>query len=118
MEVVAVLAGVAFAINKTVSVIKALTASDWRAALTQVLVWVVGWAALLLMSQATLVNNLTVPGFEVAFVNLDVASLLLLSWVLGSSGSFAFDIKKAIDSTDSAQEASLGGDPVSKAPSP
>jgi energy-converting hydrogenase Eha subunit G len=107
MEEIAILAGIAFAVNKTVSVIKAITNKDINAAVTQVAVWVVGFIAVLLAAHAQLTENLVVPGLTVSLGALDWPSQLLVAWILGSTGSFAFDFKKAFDSSDSAAEPSL-----------
>ena len=107
MEVIAILAGIALAVNKTVSVIKSITNKDKNAAITQALVWVVGTAAVILAAHAKLTEAMVVPGLNVALGALDTPSHILLGWILGSSGSFAFDIKKAIDNGDTAQEPPL-----------
>lgn len=103
---VALLAGLALAVNKTVSVLKALGKS-WNTVATQALVWVLGTTAILLAAHAKVTADAMVPGTPWTFGSLDGSSIVLLGWVLGSSGSFAFDIKKAIDGTDSAAEPHL-----------
>lgn len=107
MEEIALLAGLAFAINKTVSVIKAATNKDINAAVTQLTVWVVGFIAILLAAHAQLTENLVVPGLSTPLGLLDWPSLVLIAWILGGTGSFAFDFKKAFDSSDNATEPSL-----------
>lgn len=107
MESVALLAALAFAINKTVTVLKALTARDWGTAKTQVLVWVVGFVGIALAAHASLSSDAVVPGTAVTFGSLDWSSQVLLAWVAGSTGSFAFDVKRALDGSDSAQEPHL-----------
>jgi hypothetical protein len=104
---IAILAAIAFAVNKTVTVLKALTSKDWRTVQTQVLVWVVGIGAILACAHADLTMDMVIPAINRSLGSLDGVSLVVLGWVLGSTGSFAFDFKKAIDSTDSAQETSL-----------
>lgn len=106
MEVIAILAALAFAVNKTVSVIKAF-GKDNNTVVTQVLVWVIGTGALFLAGQAEFTAGLVIPGLGVTLGSLNAASIVMAGWVLGSSGSFAFDIKKAIDSSDSAVEPHL-----------
>jgi energy-converting hydrogenase Eha subunit G len=107
MEEIAILAGLAFAINKTVSVVKAALNKDVNAAVTQLVVWVVGFIAISLAAHAQLTENLVVPGLLVPLDELDWQSLVLVAWILGGTGSFAFDFKKALDSSDSAAEPSL-----------
>lgn len=107
MEEIAILAGIAFAVNKTVSVIKSLVNRDFNAAITQLVVWVVGFVAVVLAAHAAVTEALLVPGLTVPLGSLDWPSEVLLAWILGSTGSFVFDFKKAIDATDSSAEPSL-----------
>lgn len=107
MESVIMFAGLAFAINKTVSVIKALFARDANTVVTQAVVWVVGFVGLLLASKAAVTEGFALPGFTEPLGSLDVASVGLLAWILGATGSFAYDLRKAIDNTDSAVEPRL-----------
>lgn len=110
MEAVVVFAGLAFAINKTVSVIKALVNRDMNTVVTQAVVWLVGFAGLSLAAHANVTEAYALPGFTEPLRDLDWSSLALLAWILGATGSFAFDLKKAIDGSDSAAEPSLMGD--------
>jgi hypothetical protein len=103
---VALLAGLALAVNKTVTVLKAL-GKNWNTVVTQALVWVLGIAAILLAAHAKVTMDAAVPGTPWLFGQLDGSSIVLLGWVLGSSGSFAFDLRKAIDNSDSAAEPPL-----------
>lgn len=107
MEAVIIFAGLAFAINKTVSVIKAGTSRDWNTVVTQITVWVVGFIGLTLAAHAAVTEGFALPGFTEKLGDLDWASIALLAWVLGGSGSFAYDFKKAIDNTDSSVEPAL-----------
>lgn len=107
MEAVVVFAGLAFAINKTVSVIKALFNKDVNSVVTQVVVWAVGFGGLSLAAHAAVTSAFALPGFTQPLGDLDAASLGLLAWILGATGSFAYDLKKAVDGTDSAAEPRL-----------
>lgn len=107
MEVIAILAGLALAVNKTVSVVKSFANKDKNGAVTQMLVWVVGVGAVILAAHARLTSEMLIPGLNVALGSLDTSSHVLLGWILGSSGSFAFDVKKAIDNGDTAAEPPL-----------
>lgn len=111
MEAIAILTGLAFAVNKTVSVIKSF-GKDTNAVVTQVLVWVLGTAAIWLAGQASITENLVIDGLgiENALGQLDIASVVLAGWILGSTGSFIFDFKKAVDGSDSAAEPKLLAD--------
>lgn len=106
MEVIAVLAALAFAVNKSVSVIKSV-GKDNNAVVTQALVWIIGIAALFLAGQAQFTAGLVVPGLNIALGDMNGWSILMAGWMLGSSGSFAYDVKSAIDGTDSAVEPKL-----------
>lgn len=103
---VALLTGLALAVNKTVTVLKAF-GKNWNTVATQALVWVLGTLAILLAAHAKVTTDALVPGTPWTFGALDGSSIVLLGWVLGSSGSFAFDIKKAIDNGDTAVEPKL-----------
>lgn len=107
MESVVVFAGLAFAINKTVSVIKSLVNRDMNTVVTQVVVWAVGFGGLSLAAHSAVTEAFALPGFTQTLGSLDWGSLLLLAWILGSSGSFIYDIKTAIDGSDSAAEPKL-----------
>lgn len=108
MEAIAIFAGLAIAVNKTVSVIKALLGKprDLNLVLTQIVVWGVGTGAIFLAGAASLTSGSTFPGTEVALVDLDAASKVLLGWICGATGSFLWDFRKAVDNTDTANEGS------------
>lgn len=107
MEAVVIFAGLAFAINKTVSVIKALFNKDMNTVVTQAVVWATGFAGLSLAAHAAVTEAYALPGFTEPLGSLDAASLGLLAWILGATGSFAYDFKKAVDGSDSAVEPAL-----------
>lgn len=107
MEAVVIFAGLAFAINKTMSVLKALINRDVNTVVSQVGIWALGFAGLSLAAHAAVTEAYALPGFTEPLGTLDWASLALLGWILGSSGSFAYDFKKAVDGSDSASEAKL-----------
>lgn len=107
MEEIALLAGLAFAINKTVSVIKAAANKDVNGAVTQFVVWIVGFIGIMLAAHAQMTQDVIIPGLTTPLGSLDWTSLLLIAWILGGTGSFAFDFKKAIDGSDKAAEPSL-----------
>lgn len=107
MEAVVIFAGLAFAINKSVSVIKALVNREFNTVVTQAVVWAVGFGGLSLAAHAAVTEAYALPGFTEPLGSLDAASLGLLAWILGASGSFLYDIKKAVDGSDSAAETKL-----------
>jgi len=91
---------------KVTSVLKYLTAGQWRTAVTQAVPWAAGAAVVWLGAQASATEAVRIWG-EVSLGQLDGWSVVLAGVALGSSGSFAYDVKKAIDSTDSAGEPPL-----------
>lgn len=107
MEAVIVFAGLAFAINKTVSVIKALMARDMNTVVTQAVVWLVGFGGLALAANSSVTAGYALPGFTEPLGSLDAGSIALFAWILGATGSFAYDFKKAVDGSDSAAEPRL-----------
>ena len=64
---------------------------------------------LLLGAAADATSGLMLPGLDITLGAADVASLALVATALGSSGSLAFDFKKALDNDDTAAEPALGG---------
>lgn len=107
MEQIAILMGLAFAANKTVTVLKYLFTPNRSSAFTQFMVWGVSFLGLLLASEAEVTENLLLPGMSVALGLLDVPSIIILAWIAGSSGSVVYDFKKALDQSDTAVEPPL-----------
>lgn len=105
MEIVGFLA-LAATVIKIVGVIKAL-GKDTNYVVTQVVTWVVGIAVLFLAGAASVTEGMVLPGFDMAVGAMDAASVIIAGLVLGSSGAFAYDVKKARDNSDTAVEHSL-----------
>lgn len=91
---------------KIVSVIKSI-GKDNNMVATQVVTWVVGVAVLGLASQADITRAIVIFQGAPVLGDLNFASLVLAGMSLASTGSFAYDYKKARDSTDSAAEPAL-----------
>ena len=106
MDAVGFLAAMA-AIWKLMDLIKYVKAKDVNGAVTLLLTYVLAVAAVLLFAEAELAQTWEVPGVDVALSTLDFASKLIVGLVLASSASVAFDLKKAIDRSDSAVTPSL-----------
>lgn len=111
------LAGIAFTANKITSVIKSAKNKEWNTVITQVIVWLVAVAIIALVGHAFITTDLQAPGLNVTFGQLDAASILLYGLMVGSSGSFLFDFKKAFDNSDNAVETNLLA-PAQPAPAP
>lgn len=107
MEVVTVLTLAALGWKLT-SFAKLLSAKDWNGALTTVIPWASMLVVLLLASQEDHLAGITVWG-EINLGTLSFSGLVLAAMSLGSSGSVGYDIKSALDGSDSAKEPELGG---------
>lgn len=89
---------------KIVSVVKAV-GKDSNFVLTQVVTWWVGIIVLFLAAFSDLGGGIEVFGSELQ--DFDALSLVLAGLALGSTGSFAYDYKKARDNSDTAAEPPL-----------
>lgn len=101
-------ASLAALVWKFISVFKDLTGGRPRGAMTQAITWLAGIAAVALAAQADVAENMVVFG-TMRLGELDAYSLILAGIALGSTASVSYDIKKAVDQTDSAVEPRLGG---------
>jgi len=110
VEAVTVVALVAL-IWKLVDVMKYMSASDWIAVRTQVIVWVAAIAVVALASQADLSEQLTLVG-DRPLGSLNVWSIVLAGFLLGSTTSATVDVKKAIDGKDTAVKPPLAFGPT------
>lgn len=100
------LAMLAALVIKLVTVIKAV-GKDNNMVLTQVITWVVGILVLFLAANAQLTEHIVIFTGAPVLGDMDAASIILAGLALGSTGSFAYDIKKSIDGQDSATEPAL-----------
>lgn len=105
MEVFTLLTLAALVIKVT-TVVKAI-GKDNNMVFTQLVVWVVGTAVLFLASHSDISKGIVVFDGAKALGDLDAGSLILAGLALGSTGAFAYDVKKAVDGSDSATEPSL-----------
>jgi len=105
MEVLTAATLVALVIKVT-GVVKYISSRDWRQVITQVLVWIVAFAVLLVAREADVAKNLTLWGNQL-LGDMDTWSVLLMALALGATGSFAYDVKKAVDHSDAAVEPPL-----------
>lgn len=95
---------------KFTSTLKYASAGDFKNVLTQVIPWVGGVLAVLLAAQADVGQSVTVFG-DMTLASLDGWSQILAGISLGSAASAAYDVKKAVDNTDSSAEPPLTGQP-------
>jgi hypothetical protein len=103
---------------KLVDWAKALRVRDWNAVLTQLAVWVAGVFVIWLLASTDFAAGVKIG--SMALSRLNFASLVLLGMSIGSSGSVAYDFKRAFDNTDSAAQPSLlpASTPASDGPPP
>lgn len=106
MEVVGWVA-LAYLVKKIVDVIKQLSVSDVKAALTQFLTWGVAIAVVFIAAEADVTAGLGWGDFVLG--DLDGASKLLGGLMLGAGGSLLNDGGNAIDSSASQAQPKLGG---------
>jgi hypothetical protein len=92
---------------KVTSFTKYVIAGQLRQALTQAVPWGVGMGGVWVAAQSMVAENMRIWG-EVSLGQLDGWSIVLAGLALGSFGSFGYDVKKAVDNTDSAAEPPLG----------
>lgn len=90
-------------VNKFTDFLKFLTNKDWNAAVTQIIVWAGGVAAVFLASATLWAHG---KGFDIGGIqitDLNGWSKLYAGLSASSVGGVAYDFKKARDNTDSAQ---------------
>lgn len=104
---VAVFAGIALAVNSTVSWLKTLTNRDWNGFWTHATVTAVGIGAVVLAAHASLTSDMLLPAIGRSLGSVDTASHVLLGWILSGSGKFAFKFTQAVDNSQSAAEPNL-----------
>lgn len=107
MESAAALAALAALAWKITSLVKYLSAGQVRQAVTTVVPWVAAFVALLIGAQADATAAVVLPSVHVSLGDMDVASMLLLAATTGALGSTFYDVKTALDNTDSAAEPQL-----------
>lgn len=100
------LTALAALVVKITSVLKA-AGKDWNYVVTQAVTWVVGILVLVLAANADLTENLVLFDGAQRLGVLNGASLVLAGLAFSSLGSFAYDVKKAVDVSDSAAEQRL-----------
>src|SRR5262245_22462598 len=91
---------------KALSALKFITTGDVRQFITQILSWLLGFLILLIAAQADVAQHLVLWGDQ-RLGDMDVWSLFLAGLAIASTGSFAYDVKKALDGSDTASEPSL-----------
>lgn len=83
-----------------INFLKYLAARDWNAVITQVIVWVGGFVVVWVAAQTTLFGNFAFN--LVPLKLLKTADLIFIGFNIGSGGTFANELKKAFDRSDTA----------------
>lgn len=94
-------------IYSSVNLLKYLKAGDVNAVVTQLVVWAAGVGVFALLAATNWADGIKVG--ELALGQLNFASLVLVGVSAGSAASVGFDVKKAIDKSDSAHTPPLVG---------
>lgn len=87
------------------NLVKYLRAKNWNGVITLVAAWIVGFGTLWLFGATAWAHGVTINGStldKLALLDKVVAGL-----VVGSIGSFGFDLQKALDSSQTAATPSL-----------
>lgn len=100
---------------KITSVLKYLSAGQFREALTQVVPWVAGILVAIVAANADVASGIVIWG-DMALGQLDGWSQVLAGVALGSGGSLVYDFKKAVDNSDTAAEPPLSGGSTPSSP--
>jgi hypothetical protein len=90
---------------KLVELIKNAVNQKWDPVFTQVVVWIAGVVVVWIAAQANVAATIDIWG--TALDQLNFASLVLVGLSISSFGSAAVEVKKAVDSNDSATQTSL-----------
>lgn len=104
MDFVPALAMIAL-IWKVVDFFKGITNKDWNAVITQLVVWGAGVAVVVLYAQTVWSAGIAIGDQTLATLNF--ASLVAVGLAAGAAASTAFDLKKALDGSDSAAQPKL-----------
>jgi hypothetical protein len=99
------LAALAALALKVTSLVKFLAARSFGDVLTQLVAWIAGVGVILIAANADITSDLVVAGNTLGSMNF--WSQVLVGLSLGSLGSFAYDVKAAVDNTDTAREPSI-----------
>jgi hypothetical protein len=93
---------------KVTSVLKYVTAGQFREAVTQLVPWVGAWGILAAAAASGAADSTLIWGHQ-TLGDMNVWGLLLAGISLGSGASVGYDLKKARDNSDEAGEPPLGG---------
>jgi len=95
--------------SKVVDFLKFLSAKDWNAAVTQLTVWVAGYATVLLFAASAFGKGMTFSNGDssISLADMNGFTVLIIGLSAASIFSVANDIRASIDSTDSSKKPPL-----------
>lgn len=99
---IAVIAAVAYSL---LNFVKLVRNQDWNGAITMASVWVVVLIAIVVIGDTRWGDTIDLGGMHVS--DLSFGEQLLVALVPASFGIVGFDVKKALDNTDSAKSPAL-----------
>lgn len=88
-----------------INFLKMVRAGDSNGALTQASVWIAGVAVVALVAQTDFATGIAIGNQLLSTLNF--ASQVFIGMTVASIGTFAVEIKKALDNTDSAVKPNL-----------
>jgi uncharacterized membrane protein len=94
-------------VGKFVDFLKYLSKRDWNGVVTQLIAWAAGVGGVLLMAQTQFADGVDIGGTKLSALN--TPSQILLGLMATSLLSVVYDVKKAVDSQDSAKMPKLIG---------
>lgn len=94
-------------LTKLVDTVKQIRAGNWNAVVTQVVVWAGAIGLVALAAASDLAGGFAIPGTSLTLANLKPSTVVLVGLALGSTVSVAVDVRKAIDTSDSAKTPQL-----------
>lgn len=94
---------------KVMDFLKAAKNKDWNVVLTQAIAWIAGIVCVVAFAASSnFGGDITVMG-DLTLSSLSVIEQVIIGMVLSSSVSVGFDLKKALDNSDSAKTPPLTG---------
>lgn len=93
------LAAFALLVVGVINFLKYLKAKDWNGVFTNLISWVAGIFAVVLVAK----SNFTIDVGGTDLADLNFASQVFVGMTVASTGSYFVDVKKALDDKDSAK---------------
>lgn len=87
--------------------LKELTNKQWNAVVTQISTWVAGIVFVWLFSESDFGGGIAIGDTGYTLGSINTASLVLVGLSVGALATLAYDLKSAIDKTDTAKTPTL-----------